>query len=392
MPAAVLQSCKSRRAFVQMTGGALIGAGMLYQAGEFAAHADEALERISRTREPLKNFILKYAAAKDVPWLAMHGVRAMGRDFTIDGEAAVPFLCRRYLQEKSVNGHSYLYMPVADEGHANVFLAEALLDSGFGLDYAFSANDRQYNVADLVASARALFVFEPTSMTFNPDDLAWSLLAFAYTTPPGSDEWTTADGKRIRFADVVEYAMATCEQANARFAANMREGVLADAPDAIDNFSCAGTHLVYGLSACVRFGYSEQSLTKRMQEQFDILIWRLAAETRIAKRYYSQLDDQYPKAIVRMYLLDALLKFSGHAFETLMSARVHGQLTTTPAQEELMKGALSELLDTIDELVAMRLEDMELDESLRKLLIGDACHAYHALSMMNDAGKAGQTL
>lgn len=373
-----------------MTGGALIGAGMLSQVGEFAAHADEALERIAQTHEPLKNFILKYAAAKDVPWLAMHGVRAMGKDFTIDGEAAIPFLCRRYLREQNVNGHSYLYMPVADEGHANVFLAEVLLDSGFGLDYAFDANDRQFSVADLVESARALFVFEPASMTFNPDDLAWSLLAFAYTTPPGNDEWSNAEGKRIRFADVVEYAMATCERANARFMSNMREGVLADAPDAIDNFSCAGTHLIYGLSACVRFGYSERSLAKRMQEQFDILIWRLAAETRIAKRYYSQLEDQYPKAVVRMYLLDALLKFSGHAFETLASARMHGQLTTMPAQDALMKVALAELLNTIDEIVAMKLEDMELDESLRKLLIGDACHAYHALSMISDAGKAGQ--
>lgn len=75
-----------------------------------------------------------------------------------------------------------------------------------------------------------------------------------------------------------------------------------------------------------------------------------------------------------------------------MPARVHGQLTTTPAQDELMKGALSELLDTIDEIVAMKLEDMDLDESLRKLLIGDSCHAYHALPMMSEVSKAGQTL
>lgn len=371
----------SRRAFMQAS-GALACTGILAPTRLFAAQAEEISGRIARTLAPLKAFVQKYAAAKDVPWLAMHGVRAMGKDFMIDGESAVAFLCRRYLQEKSVDGHSYLYMPVADEGHANVFLAEAILDTGLGLDYTFSTNNRHYNVADLVASARALFVFEPTSMTFNPDDLAWSLLAFAYVTPPDQDEWSTVDGKRIRFSDVVEYAMATCERANARFAVNMREGVLADAPDAIDNFSCAGTHLVYGLSACVRFGYSERFLAKRMQEQFDILIWRLNVETQIAKRYYRQLDGQYPKPLVRMYLLDALLKFSGHAFETLLSARTHGQLTTTLAQEELMKGTLSELLDTIDEIVAMKLEDAELDESLRRLVIGDACHAYHALSMM----------
>lgn len=383
MPAAVLQSYKSRRAFLRMVGAALL-ASPVTQLSRANAYAEDGGERIARTRSSLKRFVLKHAAVKDDPWVAMHGIRALGKDFAIDGEPAVAFLCSHYLQEKTVGDQTFLYMPVADEGHANVFLAEAILDSGLNVDYKFQTNGRQFSVGDLLDGAKALFIFEPTSMTFNPDELAWSLLAFSYTIRPDNDQWTTADGKRIRFADVVEYAMIMLERANVRFEADMRAGVSASEPDLIEKFSCAGTHLIYGLGACVRAGYTERSLAERMKTQHDILVWRLSADMRIAEDYYGQMDGQYPKEVVKAYLLDSKLKFLGHAFETINVARYHGQFMPTPKQVDLINVALAQLCDAVEDLEGMNLEDERIDPSLRKLFVGDACHAYHAISLITE--------
>jgi hypothetical protein len=385
MPATVLQSCNSRRAFLRMMGTALAGTPVTFLLNGPNARAGEGAERIARTRSSLRKFVVDHAAVRDDAWVAMHGIRALGKDFAIDGEPAVAFLCSHYLKEKTVGNQAFLYMPVADEGHANVFLAEAILDSGLNVDYKFQTNGRQHSVGDLLDGAKALFVFEPTSMTFNPDDLAWSLLAFSYTIRPDDDRWTTADGKRIRFAEVVEYAMTTLERANARFESEMREGILPNEPDAIEKFSCAGTHLIYGLGACVRAGYTERSLIQRMKLQHDILVWRLGADMKIAEDYYGQLGGQYPEDVVKKYLLDSKLKFLGHAFETLNVARYHGQFKPTVEQTALIRTGLAQLCDAVENLEGMNLDDERLDPSLRKLFVGDACHAFHALSVMAES-------
>ncbi|HVZ03093.1 hypothetical protein [Hyphomicrobium sp.] len=375
---------QSRRAFLRMMGATLL-ASPITQLNRSYAFTQGGAVRVARTRSSLKKFVQEHAAVRDDPWVVMHGIRALGKDFAIDGEPAVAFLCSHYLQEKVVGGKTFLYMPVADEGHTNVFLAEAILDSGLNIEYKFQANGRQHSVGDLLDGAKALFVFEPTSMTFNPDDLAWSLLAFSYTISPDNDQWITADGKRIRFAEVVEYAMTTLERANARFETEMREGIAPDEPDAIEKFSCAGTHLIYGLGACVRAGYTERSLIQRMKRQHDILVWRLAADMKIAEDYYGQLRGQYPEDVVKNYLLDSKLKFLGHAFETLNVARHHGQFLPTVEQTALIQAGLMRLCDAVDDVKGIDLQDERIDPSLRKLFVGDACHAYHALSLIAES-------
>lgn len=373
----------SRRAFLQRAGAAGTVTLLVPFPSEAFATGDTVQENIAKARVSLKKLVLKHAAVKDDPWLLMHGIRALGKNFSVDGEPAIDLVLNRYLQTKTVNGRDYLYMPVSAEGHANAFLAEAILDSAVASEYDFRNGNRRYTVGDLVAASKALFTFEPSALTFNPDELAWSLLAFAYTTPPDKDEWTNAFGKSIRFADVVEYSMTTLEQANRQFEKYMQNNMLARGPDKIDGFACVGTHLIYGLGASIRSGYTERSLVTRLKTQHDILIWRLDSDVQYANSYYSLLKGQYPDDIVKIHLLSSKLKFLGHALEVINTARVHQQLTPTQARDERIDRAIVNLCDTVEEIEEMKIEEMALERSLHKLLIGDSCHSFRALSLMS---------
>lgn len=303
----------------------------------------------------------------------------MGKDFTVGHESAVEYLCSHYLHEKNVNDATYLYMPLAYEGHINAFLGEAVLDSGIELAYRFRMNNRDYTIADVVAGAKALFTFDPR--VFHPDNLAWSLLVFAYTTNPELDHWINAHGESIRFSEVVEFGIDTLEKASRQFQASMVKGILSEKPDGIHNFTCGGTHLIYGLSTCLRFGHRRNALAERMKTQFDILVWRLESDSRFIERYYELIAAQYPREAARMYFLDAKLKFLGHAFEVLNLARLFGLFVPTPDQENIIDRALQELLDVVGALSSEEIRDNASDQTLFELLVGDSCHAYHGLTM-----------
>jgi hypothetical protein len=374
-----MQQAASRREFMRMT---VAGFGFtawrtlgLHQVEALAATATDPL---TRARVVLKTMILQHAKAKDDPWLLIHGIRAMGKGFSIGDGSALEHLCSQYLRVKLVNGKPYLYMPIDDEGHANAFLSEAVLDAGVTPNYPFRWNGRRYTVGDLVAAAKALFTFDPAS--FDRDALAWSLVVFAYTTPPKQDRWVNAYGKPIHFSEVVEFGMVTLEEATGQLRAAMRGGTMAIG-DAIHTFACAGTHLIYGLATCIRFGYKQRALPERMKTQFDLLVWRLESDSRLIDRYYQQAAGQYPAGLTSIYHWDAKLKFLGHSFEIINYGRLFGLFYPKPAQEEAIGHARQELIDVIGTIGREGIGKYAGDKELFKLLLGDACHAYHGLTM-----------
>jgi hypothetical protein len=280
-------------------------------------------------------------------------------------------------------------MPLAHEGHTNAFLGEAVLDSGIDASYAFRANDRDYTVADLVAGAKALFDYDARSLssrslTFNPDDLAFSLIVFAYSTDPAHDEWINGYGNAIRVSAVAEFGLETLENANKQFQDSMRKGLLAEGPDRIHDFTCGGMHLIYGLSTCLRLGHAQQALAERMKTQFDILVWRLKSDLRLIDRYYSEVAGQYPAEVVRLPYLDAKLKFLGHAVEVLNHARRFNVFVPTSAQEDDIDLAHKQLFEVVEAIGADGPKKAG-DETLFKFLVGDACHAYRGVTMASAA-------
>jgi hypothetical protein len=347
------------------------------------AWADSA--PLSRARESLKAMVLKHAAAKDNPWLLLHGIRAIGKGFKVEGEPAVEYMCGRYLKETTVNGKAYLYLPPGDEGHTNAFLSEAILDTGVGTDYRIRWNGRRYTIGDLVASAKGRFSFDPAS--FDKDDVAWSLIAFAYTTPPDEDTWVNAYGKRIRFSEVVEFGMATLEEATQQLRSAMRQGTMPAQKDWIHNFTCGGTHLIHGLATCLRFGYRQRSFADRMKPQFDLLVWRLEADPHLIDAHYRLAAGQYPGEVARLYHLDAKLKFLGHAFEIINYARLYRLFSPSPAQQKTIIRSRAALVGVIEGVGREEIGKVARDARVLNLLIGDACHAYHGLRMVKGVNQ-----
>src|SRR3954470_23550782 len=376
-----MQRTTTRREFLGITLGGL--ASTASRAWGFGPFATVASDPLRRARESLKKTILEHAKAKDSPLLLMHGIRAMGPNFSVGDSSAVQYLCRHYLQKKLVNGKAYLYMPVEHEGHTNAFLAEAVLDVGLSPGYRFGWNGRRYTVADLVSSAKAIFVFDPGSIDRN--DLAWSLLAFAHTTSPNGDSWTNALGTPIRFSEVVDFGLETLEQESGKLEAAMLQGSngddVANEMGGIRNYACAGTHLIYGLTTCLRVGHTQHKLPERMKAQFDVLVWRLGADLRLIDFYFQQVAGEHPPYLTNMYLWDAKLKFLGHAFEVINSARRFDLFHPTPAQKESIARGQKQLYDVIAAIGAEGVGKYADDKELFNLLVGDSCHAYHGLGL-----------
>ncbi len=337
------------------------------------------------TASILKGIIHEYARLDDDPWALMHAVRAMGRDVTIKGQNAVDFLCAGFLKQKTVAGKAYLYMPVEQEGHTNAFL-KTILEAGVSPSHPFQLDGKRYTVGDLVNSAKALFTFDPK--TINRDDIAWTLIAFSLQIPSSRDTWTNAYGEQVRFSDVVRFGFDTLDDATRQFRSAKERGVMPDANDKIVDFTCGGTHLVYGLASCVANGHRGDQFPRRLKEHLDLMVWRLGADGDLMERFYRQVPPPQgnPPGWEKVYALyhnDAKIKFYGHSFEILSYVRHRGLFAPTPAQARAIEKAGGTLADAIRAIKGVDLFEVRgTNRRLFHLLVGDCCHAYHGIHMV----------
>lgn len=351
----------SRRAFLRTVGVGAIGLALPNLA--FGESPQEAAKRL----------IERYAIDRQEPWVVMHGVRALGRGFSLGDVSGVDYLLTNVVRAKDVNGgSSYLYVPRAVEGHTNVAL-KTLLEAGVPREQAAQVDGRRYHLNDLAEGAKALFTFEPK--TFDRDDLAWSLVAFSELR---ADEWTNAYGQRIRLKDVVAFGFEAIVEATQ----GMRPYAEANRPlpqkFPIHGFTCGGTHLAYGLAAAARHGYAGAH-RRILQEQLDLMVYRLWAEPDLIDRFYASVPST---PLVKANLLEAKLKFVGHAFEVLHYAKRHALFTPTPAQKARMEEGLAALHRIFSAEAALDLKMVKgQDRSLYSLFIGDLCHAYRGVRL-----------
>jgi hypothetical protein len=326
----------------------------------------------------LKQIILSNVKGFEDPWLLIHGVRAMGTDFSIQGQNVVDYLCSKCLEIYSVGGKKYIYMPLELERHLHCFLSEAVLDAGVAKDRSFQKNNVSFTVSDLVEGAKALYKPELA----NPDTLAWSIIVFAYAFDPTNDNWQNAFGTEVKVSSQVDTALLALEAGTRRLRQAMSLSTSEPTSDGVHEFACAGTHLIYGLITCLRLGYDNGWLQERMKPQFDLLIWRLKNDPRLIDAYYNDITA-YPPTITQMYRLDTKLKFLGHAFETINCVKLLRLFEITPDQDDTISTARMELAGVVAEIVRNGIENLKSDDVLFDLIVGDACHAYHAVNMVS---------
>jgi hypothetical protein len=321
--------------------------------------------------------VRRYATPLDDPWIVAHGVRAMGRGFTLaTGRRAVDWLLETVLAEVPANGKTVLGFPIDVEGHPNMFL-KTMLEAGVPLDYAFTHKGRRRTLGDVVEGARALL--RPTLVASRANSLPWSLIALTRTTPTGRRLWTNAWGEPVDLDALVESALRLLEEASLPVAEAMRNGQPETRQAPVHGFTCGGGHIVYALLAALHAGYTGKDRSRRMQQQVDLLVWRLGADLDLIERYYRArggLGTDF------WYELDAKLKMLGHAEECLAFAELHKVTKLTSAQRTQRQAATATLRRLLVDLEARNLgEAQALDRELYRQLVGDTCHARHGLTL-----------
>ena len=321
--------------------------------------------------------VRRHATPLDDPWMVAHGVRAMGRGFTLEGgRRAVDYLLEDVLVELPANGKLFLGFPIDVEGHPNMFL-KTMLEAALPLDYAFTHKGRRRTLHEVVEGARALL--RPSVMASNPNAFPWSLIALTRTTPVSRRQWTNAWGESVDLDALVETALRLLEQASLPVAEAMRDGRPETRQAPVHGFTCGGGHMIYALLAALQGGYTGKDRPRRMQQQLDLLVWRLSADLDLIERHYRARGGG---AGDFWFEFDAKLKILGHAEECLAFAELHKVAKLTSAQRTQRQAATATLRRMLVDLDARNLgEARSADRELYRQLVGDTCHARHGLTL-----------
>ncbi|MGH7331188.1 MAG: hypothetical protein ACREKS_00290, partial [Candidatus Rokuibacteriota bacterium] len=302
--------------------------------------------------------------------------RAMGATFNIaSGQRAVDFLLR-HVAEVAVNGQKLLTFPERVEIHPNSFL-KTILEAGVPLGHPFTHNGRSRTLSDLVDGARLLF--RPQAM-MDPNTIPWSLIAFSRTTSLVRRRWTNAWGEQVDLDAAVDGALRALEAASAPVDAAMRAGRPLAGKPPVHDFTCGGTHLLYGLLSAVHYGFGPKDARQRVAYQTALMVWRMGgADVNLISRTYARL----PRDPVNAWReLNAKLKVVGHAEECLAFATRQAGMTLTPAQQAQRAAGVQVLHRLLADVHALNLRQVRaLDPVTYQQLIGDTCHAQHGLTL-----------
>lgn len=341
-----------------------------------AVAASVATAKPAKAREG-DDVIHRHATTPRDPWAVAHGVRAMGRDFRIEGgRRAVDFLLEDHITTVTVNGRTMLAFPRAVEIHPNMFL-KTLLEAGVPLEYSFAHGGQRRTLADLVNDARLLL--KPDDETVPPTELAWTIIALTRTTSPLRQRWTNAWGQPVDLDAAVGRALEALEQASAPLAEAMR-GKRAPSRAPVHSLTCGGTHVIYSLVVALHAGYGGKDRARRVREQLDVLVWRLGTEPHQIDRFYAA---RRPSPLHWWLPVGAKLKLLGHAEECLALAAQSKVAAFSAAQQAQRQTAISELrrllaeVETRDDLSKLRVASFEAHQQI----VGDVCHARHGLTL-----------
>jgi hypothetical protein len=360
---AVCEPHLNRRKFLKLAIG--VGMAPAFTSEVYAAHDPD---------QGVRRFIERYAITSEDPWALVHAIRGVGRGCRLDGESAAAYVLRTCVRAQEVSNRRYLYIPADIEVHSNMFL-KTFLEAGVPSAERFSCDGRVYQLKDLGDGAKALFRFDPH--TFDRNDLAWSLIAFAELQ---AHEWENAYGQRIQLAEVVSFGLQVIQEATQGLKPYVSAALPLPKKMPIHSFTCGGTHLCYSLLVAAKHGYLQAAGGDVMQDQLQMLLYRLQADPDLIDRHYREIPTA-PGA--DLFRAGAKLKILGHALECLGYAQRHGLLQPSPIQRTQIEKATREVqgllayLTTLD-LAAIRRRHAQLVRQV----IGDTCHAYRGLSLV----------
>src|SRR5262249_38731009 len=153
----------------------------------------------------------------------------------------------------------------------------------------------------------------------------------------------------------VESALRLLEQASLPVEQAMREGRPETTQAPVHGFTCGGAHMIYALLTAVQAGYVGNDRAARIQQQVDVLVFRLSADLDLIERFYR---TRGAAAGAAWYEADAKLKLLGHAEECLAFTTLHGVAKLTPVQQAQRHTAVATLRRMLRDLEARDLGEV----------------------------------
>lgn len=323
------------------------------------------------------NTIRDHATLPEDPWAVAHGLRAMGKSFTIEGgRSAVDYLLAERVVSLPAGGQEALGFSPQVEVHPNSFL-KTMLEAGVPLDHAFVHQGRRRAVRDLVDGARKLL--RPAQVAGTANALPWTIIALTRTTPSARARWTNAWSEPVDLDALVEEALRHLERASAPIEQAMRDGKPLASRAPVHGFTCGGTHLLYSLLAAVHAGYARGDRLPRLARQVELLVWRLGADAELIDRFYKQAAATPANT---WYQLDSKLKVLGHAEECLAFATQRKVVALGAEQQRQRQASAAAVRRMMAEVDAQNLAPVKaISAELYRQVVGDVCHARHGFTL-----------
>jgi hypothetical protein len=316
------------------------------------------------------------------PWALAHGITLEGRAFKArDGRPAADVIVSDFLRREGPAPEDLRFDAFAADGtpvepHPHL-LVKTLLLAGHPLSQSFRASWGRVTLAALVEDLKRDF---RRDAALSPHG-AWTLDALSHVLPPGAT-FTNGAGESIRFDAVMDEALALLEREQSELMEGMKAGLpqVPKRKQGIYAHPCGGLHLFQAVASHGRHPSVRKAWGSRLDAQVDVLVYRLASESRQYDAALSSAPPQY-----RLPVLVQMVKFYGHFLETLGRYREETRWKPTPSQAQAVEQARALLDGAVRRLDASgAFRDMEslkaTQPQLYLDLIGDSCHAAHGLS------------
>jgi hypothetical protein len=322
----------------------------------------------------VRQFIERYAMTPDDPWSLVHAIRGVGRGCSINGESAAAYVLRTCVRAQAVQQRRYLYVPASIEVHSNMFL-KTFLEAGVPLSEKFPFDGRVFQLKDLGEGAKALFRFDPH--TFDRNDLAWSLIAFAELQ---AQAWDNAYGQRIDLTEVAGFGLQVLQDATQELQPYAAAHLPLAKKMAIHGYTCGGTHLAYSTLVAARHGFLPAAGANILQAQLCLLVYRLQADPDLIDRYYRAIPTAPGVDIFRA---GAKLKILGHVLECLGYAQAHGLWQPSAIERMHIEQATHEVQGLLAFVLTLDLAAIRRRHAqLAQQVVGDTCHAFRGLHLV----------
>ena len=322
----------------------------------------------------VRQFIERYAMTPDDPWSLVHAIRGVGRGCSINGESAAAYVLRTCVRAQAVQQRRYLYIPTSIEVHSNMFL-KTFLEAGVPLSEKLSLDGHVFQLRDLGEGAKALFRFDPH--TFDRNDLAWSLIAFAELQ---AQAWDNAYGQRIDLTEVAGFGLQVLQDATQELQPYGAAQIPLPKKLAIHGYTCGGTHLAYSVLVAARRGFLPAAGTDILQAQLRMLVYRLQADPDLIDRHYQAIPTA---PAVDIFRVGAKLKIVGHILECLGYAQTHGLWQPSPGERTHIEQAMQEVQGLLSYVLTLDFAAIrQRHAQLAQQVIGDTCHAFRGLHLV----------